>query len=171
MVSIVEASEKDYQAIRSTANQAWSQAFGRVSTEAQTGYMLEMMYGITSLTKKQRNDGQKICLAAEGNAYLGYLTYETNYNGSSKTKIHKIFILPIEQGKGIERLLINKISKIATDHNNNSLILNTDSGDPSLHIYEELGFRKTGRENVLIGTSLLMEDYIMEMPLLARQYA
>lgn len=171
MVSIVEASEKDYQAIRSRANQTWSQAFGHVSTEAQTGYMLEMMYGITSLTKKQHSDRQKICLAAEGNGYLGYLTYETNYNGSSKTKIHKIFILPTEQGKGIERLLISKISKIAADYNNNSLVLNIDSGDPSLHIYEKLGFRKTGHDNVLIGTSLLVEDYIMEMPLLTEQYA
>ncbi len=169
MVSIIEASEKDYQAIHSTANQTWVKAFGRVSTEDQTGYMLEMMYSITSLTKQASDKSPKVCLAADGNGYMGYLTYETNYNGLPKTKIHKIFILPTEHGKGIERLLINKVSKIASDNNNNSLMLNVDRGDPSLHIYERLGFRKTGRENVLIGTSLLMEDYIMEKNLLVSQ--
>ncbi|HKI45363.1 MAG TPA: GNAT family N-acetyltransferase [Balneolales bacterium] len=170
MVNIVEASEKDYQAIRWTTNQDWSDAFGKASTEAQTGYMLEMMYGITSLMKQPRDKRQKVCLAADDTRYLGYATYETGYRGLSKTKIHKIFILPSEQDTGIEKLLIDKVSKIARENNNHILVLNVDRGDPALAMYEKLGFCKTGCENVLIGISLLMEDYIMEKALFTDQY-
>lgn len=170
MIDIVEVSEKDYQAIRWTANQDWSEAFGKTSTEAQTGYMLEMMYSITSLTKQPLDKKQKVCLAADDNGYLGYATYETNYRGVSKTKIHKIFILPSVQGTGIESLLIDQISKIAREHNNHVLVMNVDKGDSAIPMYENLGFRKAGRENVLIGISLLMEDYIMEKLLFTDQY-
>ena len=170
MVSIIEASEKDYQAIRCTASQTWPQVFGNASTEAQTGYMLEMMYGISSITRQRRGNKQKVCLAADDTVYLGYVIYETNYQGLAKTKLHKIFILPSEQGKGIEKLLIDKVSVIASNNNNHALVLNIDRRDSALKTYERLGFQKTGRENVLIGISLLMEDYVMEKKLFTDQY-
>lgn len=170
MVSIVEASEKDYQAIRWNANQSWAQAFGGISTEVQTGYMLEMMYSITSITRQPRDKKQKICLAADDTGYLGYATYEINYRGLPKVKINKIFILPPKQGTGIEKLLIDKVSKIARENKNYTLVLNIDRGDPAFRTYEKLGFHKTGRENVLIGTSLLIEEYIMEKRLYEEQF-
>jgi diamine N-acetyltransferase len=90
--------------IQAIAYKTWPNTFGDILSPEQISYMLDMMYSSTAL-KAQVADKQHIfVLAKEGDSYLGYLSYELNYKNSLKTKIHKIYILPETQGKGIGKL-------------------------------------------------------------------
>ncbi|WP_429382595.1 GNAT family N-acetyltransferase [Mucilaginibacter sp. UYCu711] len=63
-------------------------------------------------------------LASENGDYFVYASYELDYEQQSITKIHKIYILPGIQGKGIGLSLMNHIENAALQASNISLSLN-----------------------------------------------
>lgn len=78
------------------------------------------------------------------------------------TKIHKIYVLPNTQGKGIGKLLIDEVLKIAKQKKQSSLTLNVNRDNRAIQFYKHLDFKIVGEENIPIGNGFLMEDYIME---------
>ena len=99
-MKIVEASTEHIFIIQSLSDRIWPQTFGNILTQDQIAYMMDMMYSKPALEKQMEN-GHHYLLVEEDGEYLGYLSYELNYKKSDITKIHKIYILPSLQGKGI----------------------------------------------------------------------
>lgn len=164
MIAINEVTENDIPIIQNIAYKTWPSTFGAILSPSQIRYMLEMMYSLDAL-KNQINDNNHVFLLAkdEGSGeYLGYVSYELNYKGEPLTKIHKIYLLPASQGKGVGRLLINNVADVATNHNNNRLGLNVNRYNKAIQFYERMGFTVVGQENIDIGDGFLMEDFIME---------
>ncbi|MBK7871372.1 MAG: GNAT family N-acetyltransferase [Saprospiraceae bacterium] len=165
MIHIIEASESDLPAVRQIAQYTWPHTFGNILSPAQIDYMLDLMYSIPSLTQQIKEQQHRFLLAKESSDCLGYASYEPHYQGLTKTKIHKLYILPNTQGKGIGKLFIHEISKIAKQNHDTILSLNVNRDNPAIHFYEKLGFIKVGQEDIPIGNGFLMEDFIMEMGL------
>lgn len=161
MITIHEASGHDYPLIHRIAHQTWPHTFGNILSQEQISYMLEWMYSISSLQEQVEKQGHKFLLAKDEEAYLGYASYELNYKGQLVTKIHKLYVLPAAQGKGIGRALIHKVQEIAMQHANEALSLNVNRDNPAVQFYQNMGFDITGEENISIGQGFLMEDYIM----------
>lgn len=162
MTQIIKATEAEFPIIRSIAFKTWPVTFGSILSEAQIDYMLEMMYSIPSLTEQVNQKNHYFLLFREGNEYLGYASYELNYKGQDKTKIHKIYVVPEGQGKGVGRQLMDTIKDIALQHNNNKLALNVNRDNKAIQFYEAIGFSKVGQEDIDIGNGFLMEDAVME---------
>ena len=78
------------------------------------------------------------------------------------TRIPKIYVLPEAQGKGIGRMLIERISAIAGSDGAERLQLNVNRFNKALQFYEFLGFEKVGEVDIPIGNGFLMQDFIME---------
>lgn len=169
MITIKQASEHEFSVIRSIAHQTWPPTFGDILSEKQIDYMLEWMYSIPSLDEQVKKKGHTFLLAREDNHCLGFASYELNYGGESITKIHKLYVLPDTQGKGIGKGLINRIAETAISHRNTALSLNVNRNNPAVQFYQYLGFTIVGEENVSIGESFLMEDYIMKKQLRAKE--
>src|SRR5688572_931129 len=121
MVEIRKASVQDYPLIQQLAQLTWPDTFKEILSKEQIVYMLEMMYSIVSLTEQVEKKGHKFILAKSEVDYLGFASYEINYKGVSKTKIHKIYILPEAQGRGVGKLLILHIAEIAQHYKNTIL--------------------------------------------------
>ncbi|GAB4032629.1 GNAT family N-acetyltransferase [Spirosoma gilvum] len=167
MITITQATEQDLPIIQDIANRTWPNTFGEILSPDQISYMLDMMYSLDSL-KSQTNDKQHVFLLAKDDTsqeYLGYCSYEFNYKGQSLTKIHKIYLLPASQGKGVGRLLIDTVAEVAKANNNDRLGLNVNRNNKAIQFYERVGFAIVGQEDIDIGDGFLMEDFVMEKPL------
>lgn len=159
-MQIQRATEDHIFAIQSLSDVIWPHTFGEILTKDQIAYMMDMMYSTESLEKQMYELNHQYLLVEEGE-YLGYLSYELNYKGGKNTKIHKIYVLPSTQGRGIGRFFINAVEKIAKENDNSVLSLNVNRYNKALDFYKRLGFDIVGVEDIDIGNGFLMEDYIL----------
>lgn len=166
MITIREATPDDYPVIQQIAYRTWPDTFGAILTPEQIEYMLGWMYSIPALEVQVNEKGHRFLMAQEGDENLGYLSYEVNYKGTSKTKIHKIYILPSAQGKGVGKALFAEATERALANANHTLSLNVNRQNPAVQFYTKQGFQIVSEENIDIGNGFLMEDFVMEKSLL-----
>lgn len=164
MINIVPVSKQDLIHVQSIAQRTWPDTFGKILSAEQIQYMLNWMYSLETL-EQQASDGYLFFLADENGEKLGFTGIEVNQE-PGKTKIHKIYILPTAQGKGIGKLLIKKVKEIALANNQISLLLNVNKYNQSaISFYEYLGFVKIEEEVIDIGNGYVMDDYVFELKL------
>ncbi|PZX94533.1 GNAT family N-acetyltransferase [Flavobacterium aquariorum] len=162
MITINEAMIVDYKTIQKIAHQTWPIAYGEILSQAQLDYMLNAFYNEETLKDSVANKGHHFIIAKEGEETLGFASYEHNYNQKQQTKIHKIYILPKTQGKGIGKKLIDFIEKVAKENDSNVLSLNVNRFNKALHFYQKLGFEIIEEVNIELDHGYLMEDYVLE---------
>jgi len=160
MIDIRKASLEDYDTIHSLAQRTWYPTYLPILSREQLDYMLEMMYSLKAVTEQISINGNHFLLANEGAEFLGFASYEVNYH-SETTKLHKLYVLPEAQGKGVGARLLLIIENEARRNHNDKLILNVNRYNPAVNFYRKSGFEKVGEEDIDIGNGYLMEDYIM----------
>lgn len=161
-MEIIKAGFGDYNLVHTLAEKVWPQTYKNILTQDQITYMFEMMYSQKSYNEQIEKKGHEFLLIRDESGYLGFASYELNYDNKPITKVHKIYVLPQTQGKGAGRALIDKISQIAADNNNTVVSLNVNRYNTAIRFYEKIGFIKAGQEDIDIGNGYLMEDYIMQ---------
>jgi GNAT superfamily N-acetyltransferase len=147
--------------IQDLAKAIWPDAYGAILSKEQLEFMMEMMYSLDSLENQLKNNNVFL-LVKEENEFLGFASYELNFNNSNKTKIHKLYILPTIQGKGVGKNLIFYIQEIAKKGNNSALILNVNKYNKAKDFYLHNQFEITDSLVVDIGNGYVMDDFVME---------
>jgi diamine N-acetyltransferase len=165
MITIDKAGLEDYKIIQEIAYKTWPHTYGEILSENQLDYMLDAFYSESVLKENIKEKGHQFLLAKEKDTVLGFASFEHNYLQKNKTRIHKIYILPENQGKGIGKLLIDAIEKFANENHSSALSLNVNRFNKALTFYKKMGFEIIAHEDIEIGHGFLMEDYIMEKPL------
>ena len=151
-----------FQIIRNIAEETWPVAYGEILSTAQLKYMFDMMYTTTSLLEQATKNNLQFILAKEENDYVGFASFEYDMNQTNKTKIHKIYILPENQRKGIGKKLIDFITIEAKIKKDIAIFLNVNKYNKAIHFYTKLGFSKVKEEVIDIGNGYVMDDYVME---------
>jgi GNAT superfamily N-acetyltransferase len=147
--------------IQDLAKAIWPDTYGAILSKEQLEFMMEMMYSLDSLENQLKNNNVFL-LVKEENEFLGFASYELNFNNSNKTKIHKLYILPTIQGKGVGKNLIFYIQEIAKKGNNSALILNVNKYNKAKDFYLHNQFEITDSLVVDIGNGYVMDDFVME---------
>lgn len=160
MIEIRKASLEDYNVIRDLADRTWYHSYLSILSREQLDYMLEMMYSPASYTEQISIKNHHFLLASEDGVFLGFSSYELNYL-SETTKIHKLYVLPEAQGKGVGQKLVSIIENEAAKNSNDKVVLNVNRYNKAIHFYQKAGFETTGEEDIAIGNGYLMEDFIM----------
>ena len=160
-MEIIKAGLNDFNLIHSLAENVWPQTYKNILTPQQIEYMFEMMYSQKAYNEQIENKGHHFILIKDESGYLGFASYELNYNNTPVTKIHKIYVLPETQGKGVGRAMINEIAAIAKQKGDTQVSLNVNRFNKAVGFYENIGFVNTGQEDIDIGNGYLMEDFIM----------
>jgi|688.fasta_scaffold955682_2 GNAT superfamily N-acetyltransferase len=148
--------------IREIAQETWPVTYGEILSQDQIKYMFDIMYSTNSLLEQAAKKNLQFILVKEGNRYTGFASYEYNYPEIRQTKIHKIYILPSEQGKGIGRIIIDFVAKEAKNNDNTILTLNVNRYNQAQYFYKKIGFSITKEEVIAIGNDFVMDDYVME---------
>lgn len=168
-MTIQEATLADIPSIRSIAHQTWPVAYGSYISKSQLDYMLELMYSNEALSA-QLQSGHRFFLAEnESRQPTGFASFSklpAVKEEPSRYKIHKIYVLPDQQGSGIGKQLIRHLSDLTLFHEPVWLELNVNRNNPAIHFYKKLGFEKIREEDIDIGNGFFMNDYVMRKVLL-----
>lgn len=160
-MNIINANSSYIPTIRQIAYATWPSTFAGILSKEQIDYMLEWMYSIPALTKQMEELHHNFLLAQEENTYCGYASYELNYGQAPTTKIHKIYILPQSQQKGIGKALMTEIENIARSNNQTCITLNVNRNNKAVYFYQRLGFTIERSDDIPIGNGFFMEDFVM----------
>lgn len=163
MLKIIDAQEEHYAVIQTLAHRTWPHTFGKILSPEQISYMLDWMYSISSIKDQIENKGHCYILAQNDGEFVGYASYEINYNKTGNTKLHKIYVLPELQGTGAGKLLMNEVVNRTAAAKNKNLLLNVNRDNPAIGFYEKTGFNIIQLEDIDIGNGYYMNDYVMSM--------
>ncbi|NBL65812.1 GNAT family N-acetyltransferase [Flavobacterium sp. NST-5] len=150
----------DFQTIREIALKTWPETYGKILSSEQLNYMLSLFYTENNL--KQQSEKQQFILVKENDWPIAFAAYEIFKNNAS-AKIHKLYVLPGNQGKGIGKNLVEYILRQAKKEHLSHLFLNVNRNNPAIQFYQKLGFEIVKEENISIGNGYLMEDYMMQL--------
>ncbi len=164
-MQIVKASEQDFPLIQNLAEEIWWPTYRAIIAEEQINFMLEHLYSEAAL-KKQVDEGMQFILATNGAMALGFAGYSLE-NNLGIMRIHKLYILPSEQGKGTGRQLIQYLSDHAEELRLSALELNVHRENPALGFYKKLGFEISRVVNIPF-FQFTLNDYVMRKELAGR---
>lgn len=162
-MTISVATQEQLPIVQELAHQIWPVTYGHILSKDQFDYMMEMMYSIDSL--QQQLPTKPFLLVEDEGDFIGFASYEINWENTTKTKIHKLYVLPQIQGKGIGKMLINHIKDIAVQKQNSALILTVNRFNKAKDFYQKLGFHIAEEKQFPIGNGYIMDDYVMELPI------
>jgi N-acetylglutamate synthase-like GNAT family acetyltransferase len=134
---IRKATEEDIAVITELAEKIWWPAYRNIISDEQISFMLKDMYSADSL-KKQFLSGVEFILAEEENlsvAFAGFSLIEPEVY-----KLHKLYVLPSEQGNGTGKKLIEYIADLAREQGGKILELNVNRGNSASEFYKKVGF-------------------------------
>jgi diamine N-acetyltransferase len=162
-MTISVATQEQLHIIHRLAHLIWPVTYASILSKDQFDYMMQMMYSIDSLEEQIQT--KPFLLVDDEGEFIGFASYELNFENSSKTKIHKLYVLPQIQGKGVGKTLVHHIKKIAIQAQNSSLILTVNRFNKAKDFYEKLGFTIVEEKQFQIGNGYIMDDYVMELPI------
>jgi len=136
---IRKAAESDISAISELAEKIWWPSYRNIISDEQISFMLNDMYSAESL-KEQMNSGIEFLIVERENIPLAFAGYSLTDPENQVYKLHKLYVLPTEQGRGTGRKLIEQVSSLATAKGGKILELNVNRGNPAHHFYSKIGF-------------------------------
>lgn len=164
MIEINQLSKEDVVIVHHLAHEIWPHTFKDILSKDQIEYMLDWMYNIQTL-QEQVQTGYLYYLVTFEGMPVGFLGLEPNFPDQNYLRIHKVYVNPKFQNKGIGRALINHSIDIAFDLDQSALHLNVNRFNSAVDFYKYVGFKITKEENIDIGKGYYMEDYVMELSL------
>jgi len=165
MIAVCKVGTESIPVIQHLAQVTWRQAYASIISADQMAYMLDLFYSSTAL-EMQMEGGHQFIMAFENDEAAGFASYSEKYaEGSSVYRLHKIYIHPAQQHKGIGKLLIGFIINDLKNLAATDLELNVNRHNQALHFYKNLGFTITREEDIDIGSGYFMNDYVMNLAL------
>lgn len=166
MITISVVGKEDLNIIQDLANKIWPDAYKSILSNEQLKYMLDKFYSISALQGQLLDRNHIFLLANDNNKNVGFASYElcckNAHEGISKAKLHKLYVLPELQSKGIGKLLLNEVEKRVKNSHCDYLFLNVNRNNKAQEFYKKYNFQITKTEDIAIGEGFLMEDYVME---------
>lgn len=138
-MNIRKATVHDIQAIHELAEKIWWPAYRNVISDEQISFMLEDMYSERSLLD-QMNAGLEFWLAERENTPVAFAGYSLSEPEKQIYKLHKLYVMPSEQGRGTGKKLIEHISSLAKSSGGKILELNVNRGNQAQNFYRKAGF-------------------------------
>ncbi len=162
MITISFATINDFQLIRDMVIEIWPNAYGKIISQDQIDYMIDLFYSDSALLENTLQKGHQFILAKENDKYLGFASFEHNFINQMQTRLHKLYVLPESQGKGIGKVLIEAVEYYAKENQATTISLNVNKYNKALHFYLRNNYQIISEEVIDIGYGYVMDDYKME---------
>jgi RsiW-degrading membrane proteinase PrsW (M82 family)/ribosomal protein S18 acetylase RimI-like enzyme len=156
---IRKAYPADIPLIRDMAYKIWPVTYGSILSKEQIDYMLDLIYGEKVLHEQMENNIEFI-IVYDGVHPVGFASF--SLIEAQVYKLHKIYVLPSQQGRGTGRFIIDQLVKAMKTKGAITLQLNVNRHNNAKSFYEKLGFVVIKEEDIDIGNGYFMNDYVME---------
>lgn len=160
-MKIIVVAKEQLSIVQDLAYKIWPDTYSEILSDAQLDFMLENFYALSAL-EEQFDNGHVFLVAEEDKVFYGFASYEVNCKNTHKTKLHKIYVMPNTQGKGVGKLLLNEVENRARQAQNTHLFLNVNKYNKAQNFYEKQNFKIILEEVIPIGNGYIMDDYVME---------
>jgi len=161
---ITHATTLDIAAIQQIAQITWANTYGIILSAEQVRYMLGTIYSTSSL-ERQMQENHRFFILKEDTESIGFIDMEKI--SDEKTKLHKLYLLPNQQGKGYGIKLINFALEKAKEQDSSVLQLNVNRfNKQAIRFYQKSGFQVVEQVDIPIGNGYFMNDFIMEKSLI-----
>jgi RsiW-degrading membrane proteinase PrsW (M82 family)/GNAT superfamily N-acetyltransferase len=161
-LTLRKASDNDIMLIRELSLQVWPQTYSSILSPEQIQYMLQLMYSEAAL-HRQMQDNHHFFIVYNAGIPIGFASYSETE--PQLYKLHKIYILPVQQGRGTGRFVIEQLIQKIKEEGATALRLNVNRNNPALTFYQKLGFVAIQEEDIDIGGGYFMNDYVLEKKL------
>ena len=160
-ITIREASDRDLPVVADLAAITFRAHYPSIITREQIEYMLEHMYSLTAL-RRQRQEGHVFLLGLHAGEPVAYAAFGVSAEDQIEGLIHKLYILPEHQGRGIGQRLIEHIADRLVRMGRSRLVLTVNRGNISaINFYFKLGFTIRSAVDTGIGGGYFMNDFVM----------
>lgn len=161
-LKIFEATIDNIYDIQEIAKESWPKTFASILSSEQIVYMMNWMYSTESLTEQFAENNRYFLVESDENL-LGFMAIESNCYQSGRTKIHKAYILPSAQRKGVGRALFDMAASEAIKSGDKAIFLNVNKNNQqAIAFYKKYGMKNIKAEVIDIGNGFVMDDYIFE---------
>jgi diamine N-acetyltransferase len=161
-VSIRDAGPSDVTLIRNLAERIWWPTYSPIVEKEQIRYMLDLIYSESALQTVMQDGSQHFLILSDERGPQAFASYGMRKEDNLVYKLHKIYVLPDNQGKGYGKKLIEEIKGRLTAKGIRTLDLNVNRHNPAKSFYEKLGFIVIRNEDVPIGP-YWMNDFVMRL--------
>jgi len=156
---IRKATLQDIPSIQHIVKVTWPETYGEILSAEQIVYMLDLFYSTEALARQMENGHCFFILTGNG-AALGFIDIEKI--SDTRSKLHKIYLLPGSQGKGYGNTLIQHAVEAAMNNASSVLQLNVNRYNIAVNFYKRHGFAIVDEVDIPIGNNYFMNDYVME---------
>ena len=165
MSEITQATEQDAATIQQLAETTWWPVYEPILGADQVRYMLDAFYNTDTITGQIRTGTQIYLLLIENDIPVGFAAYSPRSEDPEIYKLHKLYCLPAEQGKGYGKTLIQAVEQAVTSAGKKTLQLNVNRLNKAKNFYEKQGYSVIYEEDIAIGSGYEMNDYVMRKEL------
>lgn len=157
------AGKADLHCIHALAHKIWPPTYSPILTPEQIDYMLGEMYSIDALLQQLEANHFFLVLECESEP-AGYASFSLHAD-EKKGILHKIYLDPDLQRKGLGNLLISAIETRMKEAGMLSIQLDVNRHNKARYFYEKRGFAVIKEKDTDIGNGFFMNDYVMERSL------
>ena len=162
-LSIRPGELEDINTIGFLAQQIWPETYGAILPAEQLQYMLNLFYSPASLRKQMvEEQHQFLIVEQDEEEAIGFASWGPTTE-PGVYKLHKLYVLAGQQGKGLGRALLQYIFEAIQPEGASLLRLNVNRYNKASQFYEKMGFTVVKEEDVAIGNNYFMNDYVMEI--------
>jgi GNAT superfamily N-acetyltransferase len=157
------ATEIDIRLISELAEKTWWPSYSQIISDEQISFMLEDMYSAESLLEQMKS-GIDFLIAERENIGIGFAAYSLVDSDNQVYKLHKLYVLPSEQGLGTGKELIDRVADSAKLKGGKILELNVNRGNPAKYFYKKTGFEIYQTVDINYH-HFVLNDYVMRKEL------
>ncbi|MBL7711692.1 MAG: GNAT family N-acetyltransferase [Chitinophagaceae bacterium] len=158
-ITIRTATEQDIPLINELGEQSFYPTYLPFISAEQVSYMFHMMYDAAALRKQMRERGDIFFIAYAGTQALGFASCQHRAEGV--TKLHKLYVLPELQVKGVGKALLDRVEQAAGEAGQGQVLLNVNRENKAIGFYRKCGYAIRAADDIDIGNGFFMNDYEM----------
>ena len=163
-VWIEPVDEADLPKVRDLAERIWRSSYAGLLSPGQIEYMLDWMYSLERL-RRDWTSGVVFHWPIVDQIPVGYMATQTDPT-ATVLHLHKLYVLPQFQGKGLGGRLLEHAFQAATQVGCRTVRLHVNKGNlRAIACYHRHGFLKEASVVNDIGGGYFMDDYVMVRPL------
>lgn len=152
----------DVTLIHILAHQIWPVSYRNILSQQQIDFMLQEIYSLDSL--KVQFETSTFLIVEEHFKAIGFASYSVSHKSLAVFKIHKLYILPAHQGKGVGKLLCDTIKEQVVKEGGQHVELNVNRNNPAVAFYLKYGFSIFSEVDIPYH-QFILNDFILRLPL------
>lgn len=160
-IEFSQAAPGEWKIIQTIAHATWPVTYGQLLSAGQLEYMLDLIYSEESI-KQQMERQHQFSIGYHAGEPLGFASVEKHYKSPANFMIHKLYVLPSFQGKGVGKMFLDDLAMLARQTAHDTLMLKVFvKNQNAIRFYQHQGFHFMGEEASALGKGYTVKDYVM----------